>query len=284
MIGRIIKGIGGFYYVKADDKIYECHARGLLRRKVTPTVGDFADILTDGEKGSILDICQRKNVLIRPSVSNVDQIVLVSAFSSPSPDLRLIDKLLVTARKNDIDAILCFNKSDLKDTCSDEIVKTYEKAGYKVFVTCAKEGFEKNLLLPFLKGKTTAFTGLSGVGKSSLLSLIVGEKLETGEVSKIERGRHTTRHVELIEIDKDTYVFDTPGFSKLEIQEIGEEELKNYFPEMMPFEGKCRFRGCNHVKEPDCAVIEAVNQGIIARTRHESYKEFFEELKEKNKW
>ena len=285
MQGIIVKGIGGFYYIKAaDNNVYECKARGVFRNeKITPVIGDNVEIDIKNGKGSIVKIFERRNELIRPSVANTDMLVLVVAAASPSPNMPLIDKMLINAQINGIEPIICINKTDLSD--GGEIAEIYKKAGFCVLRVCAEknEGIED--LKKVITGKVSAFAGLSGVGKSSILSIILGDTLETGAVSeKILRGRHTTRHVELFELDGGGFVFDTPGFSSLEVYGIKASELQEYFPETEKYRNNCRFRGCMHINEPDCAVKEAVNDGIISTSRYESYKMLYEQLGKIKGW
>ncbi len=279
--GTIIKGIGGFYYVDTENGIAECRARGRFRKNdILPMVGDRVEI----ENGSVKEIEERKNFLVRPAVSNIDLLVIVAAISNPAPDTALIDKMLVIAAKKGIEGALCVNKSDLDaEGDAENLRSAYEKAGYRVFITSAERGEGIEELKSGLSGKTTAFAGLSGVGKSSLLAILTGRELETGSTSRIERGRHTTRHVELIKTDFG-YVFDTPGFSQLEPEGMKCGELREYFPEIWEREGMCRFRGCSHIAEPDCAVKKAVEDGDIALSRYESYKAFYEKLKLIKDW
>lgn len=284
--GTIIKGIGGFYYVDTNEGIIECRARGKFRKtEILPTVGDKVLVETSNMKeGSVKEIEQRRNALIRPAVSNIDTLMIVAAVANPQPDTSLIDKMLVIAAKKGIKGALCINKSDLDNAGDTEKIKDcYEKAGYKVFVTSAEKGEGIAELKKSLKDKTTAFAGLSGVGKSSILTIITGRELETGDTSKIERGKHTTRHVELIKIE-DGYVFDTPGFSQLEVEDIKAGDLKNYFPEMEGLDALCRFRGCSHTAEPDCAVKNALEEGNIAQSRYDSYVKMYDKLKLIKDW
>lgn len=284
MVGTIMKGIGGFYYVKASDKLYECKARGIFRKeKVTPMIGDKVEIEVNGDKGNITKILPRKSSLVRPAVANVDAMMLVVASASPDPNLFLIDKMLVNAELNGIEPIICINKTDIKSR--DDIVQIYSTANYKVFKVSAAEnkGIEK--ILGELKGKTTAFAGLSGVGKSSLLSIIINDCLETGGISeKISRGKHTTRHVELFELQDGGFVLDTPGFSSLEVTDVKAEDLWRLFPEMANSQEKCRFRGCSHINEPDCYVKSLVTNGKMAQSRYDSYVELYEKLKSVKEW
>lgn len=285
LTGVIVKGIGGFYYIKCDGEIYECKARGKFRKdSLVPTVGDVVDISVKNGKGSIEKIHERKNMLIRPAVANVNQMVVVVALRSPDPHGALIDNFLITGSKSGIETVLCFNKADLDH--STELVDVYKNAGYRVVLTSVEKGEGIDELKALLSGKVTAFAGNSGVGKSSLLNAIgVSYELQTGEVSeKIQRGRHTTRHVELFELDEDTYVFDTPGFSSFEVPRMKADELSEHFIEFEEYRHSCRFRGCSHTKEAGCSVIEAVEEGKISPMRHASYVAVYEELKKIKDW
>ncbi len=284
MVGTIIKGIGGFYYVKVSDKIYECKARGVFRKeKITPMIGDKVKIELNGEKGSIAEILPRSSFLVRPPVANVDTMMLVVAASSPEPNLFLIDKMLTYAEMNNILPAVCINKTDLERR--EDIKKTYQKAGYEVFSVSAESGEGIGEILAYLQGKTTAFAGLSGVGKSSLLSIVTEDKLEVGSVSeKIQRGKHTTRHVELFELKSGGFVLDTPGFSSLEIEGIAADDLWRFFPEMSDSQNKCRFRSCSHINEPDCFVKGKVDDGEMALSRYESYVQMYSKLKSVKEW
>ncbi|MCC8169810.1 MAG: ribosome small subunit-dependent GTPase A [Oscillospiraceae bacterium] len=283
MNGIIIKGIGGFYYVKtADDNIYECKARGIFRKEhIMPMIGDRVSIDISGGKGSITEISPRTTQLVRPPVANIDTLVLVVAAASPDPNLFLLDKMLVNAEINGIEPMICINKTDLVQRADlEEIYKCYTV----IYVSAEKrEGIDK--LSSLIKDRVSAFAGLSGVGKSSLLNLITDSEMETGSVSKkINRGRHTTRHVELMELSTGGFVLDTPGFSSLEIDSIKADELQNYFPEMAEVKNDCRFRGCSHINEPDCAVKRLLNSKGIAQSRYESYKELYNTLKQIKEW
>ncbi len=284
MTGIIVKGIGGFYYVKCDDqKVYECKARGIFRKhNIKPIIGDRVLIETDKDKGNIIEIKERHTVLVRPPVSNVDNLMIVVAAKNPNPDFLLIDKMIVTAESKGIKPIVCINKTDLDS--GDEIRKIYEKAGYPVLLvsTYEKEGLTE--LKEFLKGKVTAFAGLSGVGKSSILNELVEFEAETGDISdKIKRGKHTTRHVELFELLEGGFILDTPGFSSFEMEDIKAADLWQYFPEMREHSG-CRFKGCAHINEPDCGVKEKLALGEMNIKRYENYKEIYEILVKRKDW
>ncbi|MBS5387466.1 MAG: ribosome small subunit-dependent GTPase A [Clostridiales bacterium] len=292
MQGKIIKGIAGFYYVDVvESGVYECKAKGIFRKdKKKPLVGDEVEIevLSDTEKeGSIIEILPRKNELVRPAVANIDQALVVFAVTEPSPHFHLLDRFLVMMDYKGIPAVLCFNKKDIaQDTQVAELKEVYEACGYPVLFTSAKKEENMDRLKAFLKGRTTAVAGPSGVGKSSLINLMQSEvKMETGRISqKIARGKHTTRHSELIVIEEGSYIMDTPGFSSLYVNELEKEELKYYFKEFAQYEGTCKFHGCDHIHEPDCAVKAAVEEGKIHKIRYKDYTEIYQELKEKRRY
>ena len=292
MQGKIIKGIAGFYYVHVvESGLYECKAKGVFRKeKIKPLVGDMVeiDVLDESEKkGNIVDILPRKNELIRPAVANIDQALVVFAVTKPKPHFNLLDRFLIMMESKDIPVILCFNKKDIATEPEIQKLKDiYETCGYQMVFTSAIQEENVSQLKELLKGKTTAIAGPSGVGKSSLINILQpGAKMETGSISeKIERGKHTTRHSELIWIEDDTYIMDTPGFSSLYTNDFEKEELKFYFTEFAPFEGQCRFQGCDHVHEPGCAVKEALQEGKIHPVRYENYLEMYQELKEKRRY
>ena len=292
MKGKILKGIGGFYYVAADDnKIYECKAKGIFRnRKIKPLVGDDCEIsILDSEKsiGNIDIIFDRKNELIRPAAANADQAVIIFALSKPRPSTGLLDRFLILMEYQHVDTIICFNKEDIAgDGEAQMLAEMYSSAGYKVIITSVKENRGVDELKALLKGKTSILAGPSGVGKSSMINALIPEAMAvTGSLSeKIARGKNTTRHSELMRVDEDTFIMDTPGFSSLMLPDIEAEELKAYYPEMAPYEGKCRFDGCNHISEPDCRVKEALEAGSINSGRYENYKILYAELGSRRKW
>lgn len=292
MQGKIIKGVGGFYYVDAQDgNVYECRAKGIFRKdKIKPLVGDNVVMtVLDGaaKKGNVDALLPRRNALIRPAVANVDQALVVFAAASPKPNLNLLDRFLISMRKQDIPVIICFNKMDIvSESFEQELSRTYESSGCTViFASVAKkQGIEE--IRQLLEGKTTVAAGPSGVGKSSLTNELSPDVcMEVGEISsKIDRGKHTTRHTELIMLGGHTYFLDTPGFSSLFLQGIEYEELRDYFCEFDAYEPKCRFQGCMHMSEPDCAVKAALEAGEIARSRYDNYVLLANELKNKRKY
>lgn len=291
MQGKIIKGIAGFYYVHIPKKgIYECKAKGIFRKEnIKPLVGDNVEIeITDQKefKGNIIEILPRKSELIRPAVANIDQALIIFAMSKPEPNYNLLDRFLLMMKKQGLDCIICFNKRDIATKQEREnIQKIYENSGCRVIFASAlkKEGIDE--IINILDGKTTAVAGPSGVGKSSIVNCLQRQiKMETGAISeKIERGKHTTRHSELITISDNTYIMDTPGFSSLSLFDIEKEELKDYFPEFNEYEDDCRFLTCAHIHEPVCGVKEAIERGDISKVRYDNYVAFYEELKEKEK-
>ena len=291
MQGKIVKGIAGFYYVHVVGfGIYECRARGIFRKEnKKPLVGDNVEIeiLDDKDmEGNLVKILPRKNELIRPAVANVDQALVVFAAAKPDPHFNLLDPFLVMMEAKGIRTVLCFNKEDIAgESRITELKEIYENCGCRVIFTSALKKQNIEEVKDVLQGSTTVVAGPSGVGKSSLINLLQsGVKMETGEISrKIERGRHTTRHSELITLNEDSYIMDTPGFSSLYVNDFEKEELKYYFPEFAPYNDQCRFHGCDHVHEPGCAVKEAVDQGKIHEIRYRDYLEMYQEQQEKEK-
>ena len=295
MQGRIIKESAGFYYViPSDEKDFDgkpwlCRARGIFRKKsLRPAVGDIVDFSLTGTQdveGSVDAIEERKNLLFRPPVANVDKVLIVFSGSDPAPNLLLLDRLLVSMKMKSIEAAICFNKSDItEDEIISSLKETYEGAGYSVFVTAAVKGEGRDLLLSFMGGNLTALLGPSGVGKSSIMNMLTGEaSAVTGEVSrKTGQGKQTTRTSEIYVIKdrENTFVMDTPGFSAFDVTELDSRELFHYFPEMERENGKCYFSGCVHMEEPveKCAVKTALSNGHIAESRYSSYRTIFEEL------
>ena len=287
-----MKGIAGFYYVYAEDgNTYECRAKGIFRKdKFKPLVGDNVDITVLDEKeleGSVTEIHKRKNSLIRPAVANVDQALVIFAMDNPKPNFMLLDRFLIMMEREGVPAVICFNKKDLlEEQAIEEFAGVYKKCGYSVLYTSAEKEEGIRELHELLDGRTTAVAGPSGVGKSSLVNrLQPNVQMETGSISrKIERGKHTTRHSEIIPIAADTYIMDTPGFSTLYIPGFEKEDLQNFYPEFKEYEPYCRFKGCSHISEPDCGVKEALAEGKISPLRYENYKLLYEELKDVKKY
>ncbi len=287
--GLILQSIGGFYYVEPADAVYECKARGAFRKEgITPLSGDRVTITAQEDGTGILEeILPRRNALVRPPVANLDCLAIVASVAEPKPNLQLLDKLIAIAEDVGIDPIVVITKSDLDETEALETI--YRTAGFPVFVVTNTDAASAEALTAFLQGKITAFTGNSGVGKSSLLNLIDPALCrETGEISKkLGRGRHTTRSVVLLPLSGGGYLADTPGFSPLDIertQPIDKDALFDCFREFEPYFGKCRFSGCSHVHEPDCAIRAAVEAGEIAPSRYDSYVAMYEEAKLRKPW
>ncbi len=292
MQGKIVKGIAGFYYVHIPGKgVYECKAKGVFRKeKSKPLVGDDVEIQIlkeEEKKGNIEKLLPRRSELIRPAVANIDQALVIFSIVKPQPNFNLLDRFLVMMGRQGISCIICFNKTDLDEEehgCEYEAI--YRECGYETLQVSAKEGFGVSRLKELLRGKTTTVAGPSGVGKSSLVNqLQSGVQMETGDIStKIERGKHTTRHSELIAIEEETYILDTPGFSSLGLFELEKEELARFYPEFEKHECYCKFRGCAHLNEPVCGVKDAVVNGEISSLRYENYKLLYEELKGQKKY
>ncbi len=280
--GVIIKGIGGFYYVDTLQGIIECRAKGIFRKRgETPLVGDRVKIELTGDKktGTVAEILPRRSELIRPSVANVSQMMLVVALESPKPNTYILDKLIAAAEFAGLKITLCFNKSDL--TTDVSLPQLYTHAGFDVVTVSAAKNFNIDELKMRLKDEVTVFAGNSGVGKSSILNRIMNlDMFETGKVSdKTARGKHTTRHSELAELPFGGYIIDTPGFSSFELTEVMPEDLSLLFREFERCKGDCRFPDCRHIAEPDCRIIDGVKCGNIAESRHESYKLLYDEVK-----
>lgn len=292
MQGKIIKGIAGFYYVHVENAgVYECKARGVFRKdNRKPLVGDNVnmEVLDEAaKKGNITELLDRKSELIRPAVANVDQALIIFSITKPAPSLNLLDRFLIMMQRQKLPCVVCFNKQDIAaQEEKTELKDAYEKCGCRVMFVSAlqKEGLAE--LKEALHGKTTTVAGPSGVGKSSLINKLQDTTvMETGSISeKIERGRHTTRHSELLFLGEGTYIMDTPGFSSLSLFDMEKEDLPECYPEFAEYTDDCRFRGCAHINEPVCGVKKALQEGKISKVRYENYTLLYEELKNKKKW
>lgn len=287
--GKIVKALSGFYYVQlADGRRIECRARGIFRKeRVTPLVGDDVKISTERGKGMVEEILPRRNSFVRPAVSNLDALVILASEANPVTDPFLIDRVAAIAGDRNVPVLLCVNKIDLNE--ADTLIGIYRRAGFAVFPTSAETGDGIDALYEAIRGKTVAFTGNSGVGKSSILNRMDPDfSVKTGEVSdKLGRGRHTTRHVELYCMPDGTSVIDTPGFSSFDtdqMEPILKENLQYAFPDFAPYLGGCRYHDCAHIREPDCAVLCALKEGRIEPTRHASYVRLYESAKELKLW
>ena len=292
MQGKIIKGIAGFYYVYGEDEmLYECKAKGIFRKdNQKPLVGDNVEITVLDEQehtGNLIRILPRKNSLIRPAVANVDQAFVIFAMENPKPNFMLLDRFLIMMEKENVPAVICFNKKDLATEEELEFLyETYKSCGYQVILSSTFNGEGLEEIREILKGKTTVVAGPSGVGKSSITNALQENvQMETGEISKkLKRGKHTTRHSELFAIDENSYIMDTPGFSSLYVNDYEKEDLKYFFPEFRKYEGMCKFNGCDHVHEPGCAVKAALEEDKIHKIRYQNYIEMYEELKNKRRY
>ena len=286
--GRIVRSLSGFYDVRTAGGTVTCRARGVLRKtNCTPLTGDLVEITVEHGKGMVEKVLPRSSSFIRPAVANIDALVVFAANVNPVTEPFLIDRVAAIAGSQGVPVYLCVNKCDL-DPAMD-LVKIYERAGFPVIRTSAETGEGVEELCALIRGKVTAFTGNSGVGKSSILNRLCPElALPTGEVSeKLGRGRHTTRHVELYDLGDDTYVADTPGFSSFDTDQMDvilKEELQYSFPDFGPFLGKCRFDDCSHRREPDCAVRAALEAGQIEPTRYDSYLKLYEKMSQIKLW
>lgn len=286
--GLLVKAMSGFYYVQTDAGLVECRARGRLRKEQTiPLVGDHVEISRERGKGMVESIQPRKNRFIRPAVANLDLLVVLVSCVIPVTEPFLIDRITAIAGHQTVPVLICVNKCDLDE--GDRLVRIYTHAGYQVLQTSAETGEGVEALRSAIHGKITAFTGNSGVGKSSILNRLDPElQIRVGEVSdKLGRGRHTTRHVELYRLEGDTYVADTPGFSSFDTEQMElvlKENLQYAFPDFSAYLGRCQFHDCAHIQEPGCRVLEAVARGDIEKTRHESYVRLYERAKEIKLW
>ena len=286
--GRIIRSISGFYDVQIPGKVISCRARGILRKEGnSPLTGDMVEITVERGKGMVERILPRRNSFVRPAVANVDALVVFAANVNPITEPFLIDRVAAIAGDQEVQVVLCVNKCDLDP--AHDLVRIYENAGFPVICTSAETGEGVEQLRKLLTGKLTAFTGNSGVGKSSILNRLCPElELPTGEVSeKLGRGRHTTRHVELYALGEDTYVADTPGFSSFDTDQMDvilKENLQYAFPDFGRYLSDCQFRDCSHRKEPGCAVRAALEAGHIEKTRYDSYLKLYEKASQINVW
>ena len=292
MQGKIVKGISGFYYVHVvGTGIYECKAKGAFRnQKIKPLVGDNVEIAVIDEekkKGNVEEILPRKNELIRPAVSNIDMALVIFAAAKPDPNFNLLDRFLCMMEYQHVPVTICFNKCDLVTEEEKKALEDiYKPAGYDIIFTSAKQGINLEGLKTLLKGKTTTVAGPSGVGKSSLINQLQDSVyMETGNISeKIERGKHTTRHSEIIPLGNDAYIMDTPGFSSMDMPGFEKEDLWTCYPEFLPYEPYCKFQGCSHISEPNCGVKDALAEGKISPVRYENYKLLYEEMKQIKKY
>ena len=286
--GRIMKALSGFYYVKTEDCTVECKARGRFRKEgISPLVGDYVEISLEKGKGMIEQILPRKNAFVRPAVSNLDMLVLLVSEAIPVTEPFLIDRITAIAGDQNVPVLICVNKNDLKS--GSMLHNIYTQSGYDVILTSAVTGDGIEQLRQKISGKTVAFSGNSGVGKSSILNCLAPElRVQTGEVSeKLGRGRHTTRHIELFPLNGETLVADTPGFSSFDTEQmefILKENLQYAFPDFSPYLGRCQFHDCAHLKEPGCAIQSALAEGSIQKTRYESYVRLYEKAKEHKLW
>ncbi len=292
MQGKIIKGIAGFYYVNVEGKgIFECNAKGAFRKsEIKPLVGDDCEIdIINGEDmtGNVVDILERKCEMIRPACANVDQAVIIFSIKTPDPNFNLLDRFLMYMDHCGVDCSIIFNKDDLANADEIALVRdTYKGSGYKLLFVSVRENDGIDEVRDLIKNKTTVVAGPSGVGKSSLINLLCeNEVMETGRISyKTERGRHTTRHSELIYVGDSTYIMDTPGFSSLNVFGYDCDTLKFSYREFEKYAESCRFRTCVHVNEPGCAVKQAVENGEISKIRYENYLSIYNELLNARKW
>jgi len=286
--GRIVRSLSGFYDVQTTEGLVTCRARGILRKEGnSPLTGDLVEITVERGKGMVEKILPRKNKFIRPAVANMDALVVFAANVNPVTEPYLIDRVAAIAGDQNVQVVLCINKCDLDPAL--DLVRIYEHAGFTVICTSAETGEGVDLLRQTITGKLVAFTGNSGVGKSSILNRLAPDlNLATGAVSeKLGRGRHTTRHVELYRLGDDTYVADTPGFSSFDTDQMDvilKENLQYAFPDFGAYIGKCRFDDCSHRKEPDCAVREAFEKGEIEKSRYDSYLKLYEKSSQINLW
>lgn len=289
MEGIVVKGIAGFYYVKVDNDVYQCKARGIFKKDgIKVAVGDYVSIqLNEGSDALITEIKERRNSFIRPPIVNVDCFAVVFAATNPEPNFFVIDKFLVMAEKSNTEIIICVNKVDVADKDKVGKIKNIYANIYPIVFLSAKTGEGVDELKEKLRGKKCALAGPSGVGKSTILNALEPKvDVETGKISeKTKRGKHTTRHVEIFDTTFGAMIFDTPGFTSFEVLEADEEELAHFYPEMQDYLGQCKYDNCRHIKEPQCSVREAVTEGKISKSRYNSYVEQIKEIREKSrKW
>ncbi len=295
MQGKIIKGIAGFYYVfTKENDIFECKAKGIFRNEgIKPLVGDEVSFVVLDEvdkKGNIEKILPRRNVLVRPAVANIDQAMIIFSLRFPNPSFNLLDRFLIMMEQLNLPTLICFNKEDLVTEAEKEIVRNiYKGCGYPLLFCSALNNSGLISLKEVLRGKTTSLAGPSGVGKSTLVNALHPlnpmDCCETGEISKkIQRGKHTTRHTEIIAMEADTFIMDTPGFTSLNMFAIKKEELSVLYPDFKQYEKQCKFAGCSHIHEPNCGIKDAVAEGNISTVRYDNYKILYEELNEKRKY
>lgn len=284
--GMIVKALSGFYYVDDGNEVLECRARGVFKKRgLSPLVGDLVDVDASGDTPVVTKVHDRTNRFDRPPVANVEQFIVVSALKEPDPNFAVIDKFLVNAEFNDVPAILCFNKRDLASEDEIEAVKAIYGDTYPIVFTEARNAKGMEELLPYLKDRRSALIGPSGAGKSSTINALRNEySAEIGDISeKNRRGKNTTRHVELFRLKEGGSVYDTPGFTSFDLPEVQEDDLQFMYPEIRRFVGMCRFNGCRHMREPDCAVREAAENGEINERRYSSYRDRIEEIREREK-
>ena len=292
MRGKIIRGVGGFYYVDVPGSgIYECRARGIFRKEgMKPLVGDNVSISVTDEtdmEGSVEEIEPRRNELFRPSAANIDQVLVVFALQDPAPNFNILDRFLIIMQRRSIPVLICFNKQDLvEEQEAERICGVYRKCGYETICCSVTEKQGLELLCSRLIGKTTCVAGPSGAGKSSLTNYLMQEEaMEVGALSrKIARGRQTTRHTQLVKFAPESYFLDTPGFTSLQLPDMEADSLRLFYPEFLPYENRCRFQGCMHLKEPDCGVKEALESGEISKIRYENYAYLVSELKNRRRY
>lgn len=284
MVGKIVKAISGFYYVEFENEIYECRAKGILKKNnISPMVGDNAEFEKIGkDKGNLITVTDRKNALIRPPVANIDKVIIVVAVKNPEPSLLFIDKQLVFLEKLKIPVTICVNKIDIVK--AEDIKRIYENIGYDVIFTSVKEKYGMKELKENIKGNTVAFVGNSGVGKSSLTNRLMDEVImEEGDLSKIERGKQTTRHSQLLKLEENTYIIDTPGFSSFDLDNVDLNELALLFREFNNYIPSCRYRDCRHILEEECGIRKAVDSGDVATERFENFKVIYDEISKRRK-